>query len=86
MKRIPNEKWFMVEPGMNLEEIEAIVGPPNHPSRDLKEMDRWIIDSGLFNSRLTVYYRNPKHPLIASGIEITRYCKLTNSYSIKIKK
>ncbi len=84
MKTIPNKRWLIIKPGMSAKEIENIVGKPNHPSQNTKEMDRWIIDSTLFNSRLIVYYRNSKQPSIASSVEVTRYCKSTGKYSVKI--
>lgn len=86
MKSIPDKRWLNIKPGMNVKEIENIVGKPNHPSRETKEMDRWIVDSTLFNSRLIVYYRNPEQPSVASRVEVTRYCKLTGKYSVKIVK
>ena len=86
MKSIPNKRWLTVNPGMNIKEIENIVGKPNHPSGETKEMNRWIVDSTLFNSRLIVYYQNPKQPSVASRVEVTRYCKITGKYSVKIIK
>jgi hypothetical protein len=86
MKRIPDNRWLLIKPGMSVTAIETIVKKPSHPARKSKEMDRWIIDSWLFNSRLTVFYQNPKQPSIASNVEVTRYCKFTGSYTITIKK
>ena len=83
--RIPDSRWLGVRPGMTAAKIEALVGKPNHPSRDGKEMDRWIVDTTLFNSRLVVYYRDPGRPTVASGVEVTRYCKLTGSYPVHVK-
>ena len=86
MKSIPDKRWLNIKPGMSIKDIENIVGKPSHPSRKTKNMDRWIIDSALFNSRLIVYYRNPKQPSIASSVEVTRYCKPIGKYSVKIVK
>jgi hypothetical protein len=86
MRSIPDKRWLSIKPGMNVKDIENIVGKPNHSSRDTKEMDRWIVDSTLFNSRLIVYYRNPKQPSVASRVEVTRYCRLNGKYSVKIIK
>jgi len=83
--RIPDPRWLRVKPGMTVAEIETMVGKPNHPSRDLKEMDRWIVDSLLFNSRLVVYYHDPDQPTVASRVEVTRFCKLTGSYPVKLE-
>ncbi len=84
--RIPDYRWLGVRPGMTVAEIEALVGKPDHPSRDSKEMDRWIVDTSLFNSRLVVYYHDRDRPTVASGVEITRYCKLTGSYPVQLKR
>ena len=86
MKSIPDKRWLSIKLGMTIKEVENIVSKPNHPSREMKEMDRWIVDSILFNSRLIVYYQNPKEPLVVSRVEVTRYCKPTGKYSVKIVK
>ena len=86
MSRIPDKRWLEIKTGMEFSKIEKIIGKPTHPSAKLKNMDRWIIDSLLFNSRLVVYYAKDSKSRIAAKVEIKRYCKFTGKYTVEIRQ
>jgi hypothetical protein len=71
---------------MTVTEIETVVGKPTHPERDLKNQERWITDSAMFSSRLIVSYHDTEQPLTATNVKVTRYCKLVDSYPVRLEK
>ncbi|MFN7562955.1 MAG: hypothetical protein ACK5TH_14330 [Prosthecobacter sp.] len=53
------ETWLQVKPGMTSDDVRRLIGNPQADNRELKPLDRWLIQQNGIELHLDAWIENP---------------------------